>query len=292
MRGPIFALPLRCPRGCGDPSPSPPASRHSRAEPAPRAYEGGNTSEPVDTSHPLPINHPLPCPRVCGDPSPSPPASRHSRAEPGPRAYEGGNTSEPVDTSHPLPICHPSFVLAYAGTHPLLPLRLVILAQSLAPVHTRAGIHRSRSTLPIPYPSVTPPLSSRMRGPIPFSPCVSSFPRRACPPCIRGREYIGAGRHFPSLTHQSPPPLSSRMRGPIPFSPFRHSRSGPAPREDPLYVFPRRREPNPHPSVIPAKSLSSCHDTGAGNQGWGIVPPIIKTLAASPKQAFALQGEK
>ena len=79
-------------------------------------------------------------------------------------------------------------------------------------------------------------------------------------------------------------PLSSRMRGPIPFSPFVSSfPRRTCPREDPLYVFPRRREPIPHPSVIPAK---------AGIQGWGIVPPITKTLAASPPPTFALQGEK
>ena len=94
-----------------------------------------------------------------GDPSPSPPSSRHSRAE-------------------------------------------------SSPLKTGAGIHRSRSRRPIPYPSVTPSLVLEDAG-----------------------------------TH---PLLPLRL-------------------------------------VIPAI---------AGIQGWGIVPPIIKTLAASPKQAFALQGEK
>ena len=86
-----------------------------------------------------------------------------------------------------------------------------------SPLKTGAGIHRSRSRRPIPYPSVTPSLV---------------LASRSCP-----RADGGTGAH---------PLLPLRL-------------------------------------VIPAR---------AGIQGWGIVPLIIKTLAASPKQAFALQGEK
>ena len=101
------------------------------------------------------------------------------------------------------------------------------------------------------------------RGPIPFFPFVASFPRRVFPLEDRGGNPSEPVETAHPLTHSSPLPLSSRRvvktggRGPIPYS---------------LFVSSFRRR--------------------AGIQGWGIVPPIIKTLAASPKQAFALQGEK
>ena len=120
------------------------------------------TQSPLRNRNSLPLSSrrdPAPVKTGGGDPSPSSPSSRHSRAE-------------------------------------------------SSPLKTGAGIHRSRSRRPIPYPSVTPSLVLAYAG-----------------------------------TH---PLLPLRL-------------------------------------VIPARAVI---------QGWGIVPPIIKTLAASPKQAFALQGEK
>ena len=113
------------------------------------------------------------------------------------------------------------------------------------------------------------------------------------------------------LRNRNPLPLSSR-RDPAPVktgggdpSPSsRHSRAESSPLKTGAGIHrSRSRRPIPYPSVTPSLVLE---DAGthpllplrlviparAGIQGWGIVPPIIKTLAASPKQAFALQGEK
>ena len=153
------------------------------------------------------------------------------------KVSERGNPSSP----HPLfprmrePIFTPSVVPAYAGTH-LHPIRCSrvcgnpssphplssrmrgpIFPYPLGHLHPRRGVpcgrpscvaHTSpfRSPHERGIPSSSPPLSSRMRGPI-FVPSVVLA-------------YAGTHLHPLSCPHErripsSSPPLSSRMRGPI-----------------------------------------------------------------------------
>ena len=110
---------------------------------------------------------------------------------------------------------------------------------------------------------------------------------------------------LPLSSRRDPAPVKTGGGDPSPSSPSsRHSRAESSPLKTGAGIHrSRSRRPIPYPSVTPSLVLAyaGTHPllplrlvipARAGIQGWGIVPPIIKTLAASPKQAFALQGEK
>ena len=237
MREPIFTPsvvpayagthlhPIRCPRVCGDPS-SPTPSVTST--PVGASLVG---ARPVLPTHPPSVLltnagshlHPIPCPRVCGDPSSPPPLSSRMRG--------------PI---FPYPLGH------------LHPRRGVPCGRPSCVAHTSPF----RSPHERGIPSSSPPLSSRMRGPI-FVPSVvlayaGTHLRPLSCPRVCGD---------PSSSH----PLSSRMQEPI-FTPSvvlayagTHIRPIRCPREcgnpfSPPLLSSRMREPIFAPSLVLAKA--------------------------------------
>ena len=221
--------PSRCPRACGDPSPSP-------AKSLPLGRRGRQS---IFRPSSLPLLPP-PCPRGCGDPSPSP----------APALGRRGRQSIFRPSSLPL-LPPPPVVLADAGTHPRPPRRACPWEDgddnpsfvpapfrysrppsrcpracgdpSPSPAKSlplgrrgRQSIFRRRGRRSIFRPSSLPlfpplPLSSRMRGPIP----------REEPALGKTETTIHPSSQLPSVT-PAPLPLSSRMRGPIFPTPPHH----------------------------------------------------------------------
>ena len=113
-------LPIRCPRGCGDPSPSPPpVQRRLRAFAQP-IHPSHCSDSPLHSFHPVgaglkpapvppsPVRavreppFPLHCPRGCGDPSPSPPpVQRRLRAFAQP-IHPSHCSDSPLHSFHPI----------------------------------------------------------------------------------------------------------------------------------------------------------------------------------------------
>ena len=247
------ASPSRCPRACGDPSPSP----------AQRLLLGSRGRQSIFRPSSLPLL-----------PSPFPLSSRMRGPIPVPRTEPPGKTGTTIHLSSQLPSvtpATPSIVLADAGTHPPqracpredgddnpsfvpAPFRYsIVLADAGTHPHPpqRASGDDNPSFVPAPFHSR--PLS-RMRGPIPVprkEPALgktgttihlssqlpsdllphlphcprgcgdpSPSPAKSLPLGRRGRQSIFRPSSLPLLP--PPLPLSSRMRGPIFPTPPHH----------------------------------------------------------------------